>query len=352
MEAPSNLPHHGQCIHYMAGLPCNDGSLRRCTGAHVEKCNRPPCPLYLSYDTCPRGAACWFPHVIEAPVSRLSPTLALQVMASHADRLQHYLADVFKLPASALQQCRAHGFSRVDPRVILLEVSTQQADDIQAFLASDPVVGKSLARMYRLQARTNSFEAAIAELLMRLDSLVSCSSCTHAVRLRVQAYPRAIENEVCKAVEAACSSSRPLCVTPSDFNAVACLVALPGVCYCGVAIATPGRGPGLAGFAQHMHTQLSSLTPAGECKRSRAFCKLQEVGRRTHAFNGVRGCSALDVGAAPGGWSSFLASDTVGAACVVAVDGAELDQSQPLPPAIQHWQMKVTSRHKPFGILV
>jgi hypothetical protein len=62
---------------------------------------------------------------------------------------------------------------------------------------------------------------------------------------------------------------------------------------------------------------------AGDAAASRAFFKLGEALARTGETGAVRGACALDVGAAPGGWSQNLVAR--GAREVLAVDPAPLD---------------------------
>ena len=57
--------------------------------------------------------------------------------------------------------------------------------------------------------------------------------------------------------------------------------------------------------------------------RSRAVYKLAEICKREPLLQ--RGMTCIDLGAAPGGWSQYVASETAGQATIVAVDLLPMD---------------------------
>jgi len=70
----------------------------------------------------------------------------------------------------------------------------------------------------------------------------------------------------------------------------------------------------------------------------RAYFKIREVSSR-FSLPLTSSTVAIDVGAAPGGWTSFLAD--AGCSHVIAVDPGKLELGSAPNPAIEHLQMKL-----------
>jgi hypothetical protein len=345
------MPWHGQCCFYMSGQQC---SPKTCTGAHKPKEERPPCRQFAEpVPACPHTAdKCWLPHrvaVVAHPAN-----VALQVAESHAGRLLEYLREVCGDHIAASASVRAHGLNRRDERVLLLELTPPAyVDELLERLKDDTVVAIALRRAYVVQHRAETLRDAVDAAVGALRALPGRRP-GGAVTARLQTYPT---GQLEPWTNALCDNLPPfddgftLRLAPKGYDAMVTAVLADGVHYVGVV-------PSGHAVTRYGHMSAKHLQDNDVC---RAHYKLREVAARCGDVFGAaaaaaaaseaggdgapegarrrRPRTAMDVGAAPGGWSSFLASpDGGGYDAVLAVDPGAMDPT--LPPCVRHLPMR------------
>lgn len=267
--------------------------------------------------------------------------VVLQCPGSHAQRvLEHCRSGALAPPLA----CEARGIAYVPARKAGSQdrgvvVSCPRPAELAAACAEDPVLAGVGVRALVVPECTTTLDDALQRLTH------ACKAASRGVR--VVAFPRVFVRAAVDALEAA---GLHAVARVGEFDMVACLAWSNGLVLWGV---SPADGGGFA-------AQPARASSAATC---RAYHKLHELCAanaallRPHASVGpmeraqgmaagegaaggtrpLAGMHALDVGAAPGGWSSCLVE--LGCARVCAVDPAELDPTVCALPAVEHLRM-------------
>lgn len=205
-----------------------------------------------------------------------------------------------------------------------------------------------------LLARVGARVLCVPECALTLDeasaAISRAASRLPARSVRIVAFPRSLADAVAIALEA--GGTR---VAATGFDAVASIAWSNGLFLWGVL-----RADEASAIGSPLPTR--TLAPTA----SRAYFKLREAlglhrerpdAQPAHAC-ALAGVHALDLGAAPGGWSSCLGQH--GCARVCAVDPAELDPAVSALPCVEHLRMRADEASRvlrsacarPFDLLV
>jgi hypothetical protein len=384
----------GFCKYFLRGWDCTG----RCNGLHAPRDERPPCPRWLAgaaHGGCKfKDHECFFPHVLTAKmrVKYDGCRCALQVRATHAVRAAEYVRSTLEQVGLEVEvvTLRAHGDKlKSDPILMVIfrghlkedRVGTPEAEreslcdiglsfDVRAWLLSlgaEHFLATSLVRCFVVATQVdtsnealNYFSSSLVEAARRDGFEKGCGS----KRVRVHAYPKSMESEMAEALNA---KLRELRVESNDHNDfvlaksqcdfVLSVVFVSGVFYLSVEEAETSPvalwGP------------LASRAALNGQGKSSAVCraehKLREVAARTGVFTRASRSAvgefslassldspaldgegqflvAMDIGAAPGGWTACLLDD-LGFTKVFSVDPADIpladDQRAP-EPAVSH----------------
>ena len=268
----------------------------------------------------------------------------IQVAGSHAERLKAYLL--------ALHGVRTVAISAVpntpQERGVLAECADPAA--LFAALRDDPNVPRVVRRWYLLEGFHATLADAVRALEVQLcelppdtaeggpealrclpDALRRClpealRGNDGRVPVRVATFPRVLGEKVIPMLHAGGTATPQ----PHGYRAVACVVYVQGRYAAGLA----------APSAFHGDLSTAHRNTAGEAV-SRAYYKLREVRARCACVPADLStvAAAIDVGAAPGGWTACLAK--AGVRRVVAVDPGALTipDTPPYDTAVEHMQM-------------
>ena len=268
----------------------------------------------------------------------------IQVAGSHAERLKAYLLALHGVHTVAISSVP----NTPQERGVLAECADPAA--LFSALRDDPNVPRVVRRWYLLEGFHATLADAVRALELRLRELspdtvgVGAESlrCVpeafrrclpEALRgrdgrvpVRVAAFPRALGGKAIAMLQAGHAATPQ----PHGYRAVACLVYVHGRYAAGLA----------APSAFHGDLSTAHRNTAGEAV-SRAYYKMREVRARCACVPADLAtlAAAIDVGAAPGGWTACLAK--AGVRRVVAVDPGALTipDAPPYDSAVEHMQM-------------
>ena len=287
------------------------------------------------------------PSASDMPGRRVANVL-LQCHATLVARLADHLARA--LGVGVLGVARPTAAKKHAECGLLLDAPDVRG--LVAALRADRALTRTVQRVYLLQRRCATRDeaaSALAELL--------ADAAPGGPAVRVSGFPRSLELPIAERLQAAAQVE----VRPTAYDAVACVAYCEG--YYAVGVATRGafggsfwnevsaaareeyRARRAAGEVDGGTLVQGETAAAGEwdggvvtCK---AFHKIREVASRCTLALGAQSV-AIDVGAAPGGWTAFLAASGCGR--VVAIDPAQM-RLDGLPAAqaaaVEHMRVKL-----------
>eukprot|EP00937_MAST-01D_sp_MAST-1D-sp2_P000170 g170.t1 len=269
------------------------------------------------------------------------PLLALQCHKPFCTRLAEYLRgslrDALRDAPLRVTFRASEPIGKCSDRILLLRAAEAAEEPIRsrrplsrtaltaalfASVGADPVAGKVLRRAYAVAGPCHSTLAGATAAVVRQLRAATAA----AVVVRVQCFPKSLEPGLAAAVRACGDTGAAIQLHSVLFTHVVSVVFARGGFYVGVVsaglppLAPPLQQPGgwvcrfVLGDAGK---RTASVSGGGVC---RAFFKLKEAWQRAGFPLPLRsGAAAIDLGASPGGWSSFLAG-SAGCRRVVAVD--------------------------------
>jgi hypothetical protein len=268
----------------------------------------------------------------------------IQVAGSHAERLKAYLLALHGVHTVAISAVP----NTPQERGVLAECADPAA--LFAALRDDPNVPRVVRRWYLLEGFHATLADAVRALEVQLcelppdtaeggpealrclpDAFRRClpealGGNDGRVPVRVATFPRVLGQKVIPMLHAGGAATPQ----PHGYRAVACVVYVQGRYAAGLA----------APSAFHGDLSTAHRNTAGEAV-SRAYYKLREVRARCACVPADLStvAAAIDVGAAPGGWTACLAK--AGVRRVVAVDPGALTipKTPPYDTAVEHMQM-------------
>ena len=338
-------PWHGQCCFFVGGYACSD---KTCTGDHiVNKSERPPCRQHVEHNSCKRGEQCWLPH--PEPAREYACNIVLQVNKAHAERAVQYILDRYGVTTIKSAHLTTAERKRQRPDLVMMvQADEAEVPRILSELKRDEAIAIALRRAYAVTYCSTFYEDCMSYLAAEVEkrSASSGEGRPPAVSVRAQCYPPSHEAKLIdwlvarngKILDAAEGGPSELKIEPKPqaYDFLLMTVLAEGYYYCGVA------GPADPAFS-YGHMPTKHLKDDAVC---RAYYKLQELSLRTGVFDAQQRLDssettqrrvAMDVGAAPGGWSTYLASHA-GFGTVYAVDPGAMDPS--LPASIVHMPVR------------
>ena len=330
----------GCCSKFLRGEDC----IGRCTGLHLAREERPPCPRWLAGAAatggCPFASQCFFPHRLPAALRTKLPgcRAAVQVRPGHCARAVAFVREQLDRGRTGLRDVvvqRAHGSVLKHDHVLLLLFDDAPAVefDVRAWLDSlrrHEFLETALVRCFLVDAVVES----VGETAEFFERAFAAPSYAAAVRARVHAFPKALESEVADALAArlALAGAPRVVLAPGvkGCGAVVSVVHVGGVFYVGLdasAANSPMISWGAAWWGNGCAGGGGGGTPrTRDSAVCRAEYKLKEVAARTGVFADLAldgRLAAVDIGAAPGGWTQCLLRD-LGFATVFAVDPGDV----------------------------
>ncbi|CAN0036170.1 unnamed protein product [Pylaiella littoralis] len=337
----------------------------RCHMVHAPKDSLAPCQVHLfwmedpwSRPACEWGELCTYPHPREEgpeDAELLRTNVALQTENSQLARVREYAAEVLGKGGAATDTGVARsGTSRYNQKLALLEA--RDPEEFSRRCVSDPSLCRSLLRVYLLgggvcrsleEAGKAASDAVAAGKYPVKPSPVGDGESGAAaaaaagdvpapggatasppppppppLRVRVQALPKVMEMQLIDEDSTFWDDNFPNLVRERQSGAFTHVLSV-----------VFSRGAFLWGLAEAETHGRSIIENNNEDSAvCRAFYKIKEVTSRAELSYG-EDWTAIDIGAAPGGWTSFLASK-----CrrVLSVDPAELDPSVLALPNVVH----------------
>ena len=271
-------------------------------------------------------------------------TFAVQCQESHADRLEAYLRGddanalgVEVLGVAAPNEPPREG-RRVTERVVLCHPASDDSSSAEVIrrVRADPALAMHrdfFPRVYDLRdsAVFASLAAASREVVDLVASDREAAGDDRRVKTRLETFPPSLARSDELAAAAAAVPAVKNAFTPrlSDATRVATVVSLRG----DVTIVAYGGAERAAATGRDARGE-SRSTKEGDENASRAYLKLAECALRDSCLRDALAEGnrprAVDVGAAPGGWTQFLARR----GCrVVAIDPADVPN---LPSGCRH----------------
>jgi hypothetical protein len=371
---------------------CTDQSL--CKKSHAPLVERSICAAFIR-SSCTYGIKCWYRHDVlpltssaeeVIPFSLPLPRLILQVIAAKDLRILESLSAVVGVETCSV----IRGARRCDDRLVLVH-SARDAVSLLSDISIMPGLRGSTPRVYAVDTVSTSVEEGIkklsdalaAEAVKREGGIIS---------FRVHAFPRRKTHELEKSAAEMIDTitggiARP---TTKDFDVIACLVDTgDGRIFTGLAMNTlwvnyrciNAFGDDVLCRAQRKLSELTARLPAlisgGGCLAAEVAVGTAEVAADCAAEGrgvllaavasvavgeiaaraaegmerGGRCCNenvvannriAVDLGAAPGGWSAELARSH---GIVFAVDPADLNLKA-LPNNVSHARARASDAVK------
>lgn len=341
---------------------CSDQSL--CKKSHAPLAERGICLDFIR-SACKYGIKCWYRHdflsvtqsaeeAIPLPLPLpLLPRLILQVIAAKDLRILESLSGVVGVETCSVLR----GARRCDDRLVLVH-SARDAVSLLGDISIMPGLRGSTPRVYAVDAVSTSIEEGIKKLSDALkEEAVKREG--GMISFRVHAFPRRktheLEKNAAEMIDTLTGGiARP---TTSDFDVIACLVDTgDGRIFTGLAMntlwvdyrSTKAFGDDVLCRAQRKLSELTARMPAllisggetgalavGTVVAEIAACAAEGMqrglgGSNENVLTNYR--IAVDLGAAPGGWSAELA---VSHGIVFAVDPADLNLKA-LPNNVAH----------------
>jgi hypothetical protein len=338
----------GLCHFFMRGWPCAATADRpsRCDGAHIEdKSARPACPQWLrgSSPPCPFGEQCFLPHALprELCVRHFACRAVVQVRKSHSSRVAAYLRDSLGARLTSVVAARAHACAGKADVALLLLVDGAGDIDLRAFLAQlvdAPFLATALVRCYIVtHSEIGGSEAALAWLLKAAAELPERPA---RVRARLFCFPKSLEAELADMIEARRNDPEPPTVELSKGSPTHLLSAVfvDGCSYMSIE-----RADDSPSALWGVPSERRGAPREGGAAVCRAEHKLREVAARTPVFSACLAMegphSAIDIGAAPGGWTKALLEMPC-VAHVYSVDPGDLDEASLPSGRYTHMRMR------------
>ena len=291
-----------------------------CTRAHLPFAERPPCPAFAVAGRCPRGDACWFPHVLPPPAAPADGCSRLLLSAPKCALARVTAAAEAALPGSLLSASYRADETRGGERAVLL--TPPRGVDVAACLSAlSPEMLARLSRCMWLKERAESVQEVAAAAALQAPTL-----------LRARVWPHWAGADVRAALEEARLALQPLGAGAAAASHVLDIALIGGCWHWHVWSVDEAAAAPLLARAGRTHA------PSVPC---RAFDKLAElIASHPHLLPRLDASACcVDIGAAPGGWTKALCD--AGAGRVWAIDPAPLSGlSLPLPSAITHLAMR------------
>lgn len=287
------------------------------------------------------------------------PTMAIQVGLKQLERFVVAFCDIFGDIYDLRES--ATGYSNSSDRLLVfrakcndqLAVKTTYEQTI-AKLISNPTLGPAILRIYPGLCGAEVISFCSTQLHDIVVKLLDHAQ-KHASVYRLQCYPKALMNQILL-IDGSLSDHIPL--HPTQFSHMVYIFLCDGVWVVSV---VPKEDCFIGDLREHKpKDRISTATAATTVNTSepstassvticRAGAKIEEIMRRKHWLFDFESDNvsenskhkyrlAVDVGASPGGWSYFLATD----ACVervIAIDKGELRLPEPWPEQLYYWAM-------------
>ena len=312
---------------------------KRCREKHLERAATPrylrgTCPDFLN-DDCPWNDRCWLNH---PTLNRIPGDIVLQHSQSHTTRLRRYLLRQefrsFDLRETRTIRAKRGRSKTADMESLMFlfvnresclddEAHSRKCQSLMRRLMEDPILRNTLRRCYAFREQKEAFLSE-SELLRRARALLNGRSV-----FDVFAYPKELETRLSN--ELRCSES-----TRDDAQVAIFALRDENTYYLGV---ETFRRDDVDRDVAYLRRVSSPRPPMAV---SRAYYKLRQVIIGTpflewaKASAGTCAVRAMDVGAAPGGWSYQLAGSC---GVVYAVDPGAM--SEPIPPKVKHIRQKI-----------
>ena len=368
-----------------------------CVRSHQPRQLRSTCPSWSRYGVCERGSTCWFPHPVLDPepadvdlallsyvsfarrvVERCRELFGADcvVGSSRADLTKNSVCTVFIRCGGATRGLRtlaecddaAHLLGNLRRLLVLRDDGAKgslSADDVTETFSTNAPAGETHEDLRGVLRDVLRERLAVASRAYARDSSLRGGGGDRRMKLRVRGFPK--QTEAC-AVDAATTATEScdegtVVLSPGDATHCLDVVTSRGRVYVAlwstgdVLAEEPGIGGGLgggfgaAGISLPARGEATTRDLVHACERvqemrharpppCRAYYKIEEA----FARSGVRvqkGWKCVDVGASPGGWTSYLSARLSGErGRVWAVDPAALSGLDPIPDNVTHLRMK------------
>ncbi|CAM9718085.1 unnamed protein product [Discosporangium mesarthrocarpum] len=360
-----------------------------CPQRHIEKHKLAPCKRHNFWigdpwgrDPCPWGSDCTYPHpppesMNDLDVDRVN--VALQTESLYRRRLADYIEAVMGASGEVcVVGVVRTGTGRNNQYALLIEA--KDPPGFSRLCREDPVICRAVARVYIVGDGTGSSLEDVGRKVSEMAAAISLAweartedapqekgptkgppmqaetpetpaqpspvpspptavavdvpsramAATPPLRVRVQCLPKVMEERLVEEDSASWGHFQGMERErqAGRFSHVMSLVYVRGTTLFGLSEASAHVGMLIEG------NQDQSAV-------SRAYYKLKEVTLRAGLTYGD-GWTAIDVGSAPGGWSSFLASRC---GRVLSVDPAEMDPSVLALTNVKHFKSKIQDSH-------
>ena len=279
-----------------------------------------------------------------------SPTLLLQVKHKGCERIISSLAAKYGATYKIRESTTC--YVKNNDRVVLMELIPSSCPESPANiileLVADEIIAPYLLRVYSANYPRHhlyytidaSFSAGLQDMLQFIVSHNSRNREVPAPQIRLHCYPKYLAKEVL---------DHPLGQTvnwsPKDYDLVLSIAMVDGL----FAFSLMERAQMFIGDLRERKQPAPALAAAGdgtvvsaEERICRAQDKLEEIMQRNGwVSDGPEPRPyqlAVDIGASPGGWTTFLAR-SVRAGAVLSVDRGELLLPRPLPANVVYWQV-------------
>lgn len=317
---------------------------RPCPLPHVDYEDRPPCESFARYGACPRGEACWYPHIAMTTSTKQTaerPKAAILTSRVYACRLAVRAQELLqRLGDGSENVCHivGHVSASAKPKAdvaLLLDREGWSSDQVLARVLSDGDLRGCAIAAFRCDGLAETLEDAAAGAACELAAMGSGAGVA-----RLSAFPPSSRGAASEALRGAgVSIFDPTTAAagsghhdPAPRAVVDVVAASKGgktLYYWGVRGEEAAMASGVPLLSEGGRLFLDEGRTARMRRENavcRAYFKLEEALR----VAGVRvggGWTCLDIGASPGGWSQCLCRRLGGNGRVVAVDPAALQFS-------------------------
>jgi len=186
----------------------------------------------------------------------------------------------------------------------------------------DPIIRYAVSRVYTMDKQRTHTGLSVEEAMCALLNNTSIKQESH--RVRIHAFPKFLDFAETHLLLKTCAPE--VVFSPTNYTHVLVVLYANGIFYLSYL-----EKPLALGCGENMHQDSNQACLAV----SKAAAKILEAVSRS-GLN-LQGLTALDIGAAPGGWSYYLKNVAL---CdrVIAVDMGAL--AAPIPEGVEHWRMK------------